>query len=69
MSPQPHHYVNDGTRDHRGRGRCVTCSLTWRNQVHNVADRDPEEAVIAARIVGERREPPAWYPDDEGGAS
>lgn len=48
-----HHYLSDNTKDVYGYSRCVHCGLPRRNQVHAMPERDPEEAVLAARIIGE----------------
>ena len=50
-----HHYQADVTvaPDHRGERPCTQCPLPLGNAVHDVPPRDPEEAVVAARIIGE----------------
>jgi hypothetical protein len=50
-----HHFQPDMTvaPDHRGDRPCALCPLPLGNAVHEVAARDPEEAVVAARIIGE----------------
>lgn len=49
-----HHFQPDATvaADHRDERPC-TCGMPRANRVHDVPPRDPEEAVVAARIIGE----------------
>lgn len=37
-----HAYEGDGTRDHRGEGRCVHCGMPKRNERHALPDRKTE---------------------------
>lgn len=53
-----HHYQPDMTvaPDHRGERPCAACPLPKANAVHDVAELDPDVAVVAARIIGEGKD-------------
>jgi hypothetical protein len=51
-----HLYQDDGSRDHRNRGRCELCALPEANPVHQVEPIDPEAIEWSHRITGESRE-------------
>lgn len=48
-----HIYVDDGTRDHMGEGRCRSCGLPKANQRHTLPPRSAEEREHEARRMGE----------------
>lgn len=50
---QRHMYVDDGTTDHRGRGRCRECGTPRSNERHELPGRNEHERSIEARRMGE----------------
>ncbi len=38
-----HVYLDDGTRDHNDRGRCVDCGLPASNQAHRLPDTTTQD--------------------------
>lgn len=48
-----HLYVDDGTKDHRDRGRCGTCGLPQTNRLHELPERSAEQRELEQRRMGE----------------
>lgn len=51
---QRHPYVDDGTTDVYGKGRCATCGTPASNVRHELPSTSEEAAEIDARRIGER---------------
>jgi len=48
-----HVYLDDGTSDHHGDGRCADCGLPKANRSHRLPDVSDEQRAAEARRVGE----------------
>jgi hypothetical protein len=53
LQPSKHGYLDDGTRDADGHGRCRHCYLPEGNARHHFPDVPPEQQAAEARRIGE----------------